>query len=151
MSAVRPIALLSLCLAALSGCGGVPQDEKAIVMTFTAADTGTTKQFKVGQTFDVKLLGTPTAGYVWEVQNLPRSLILVETVSQPENTKGRAQGMVGGNDWTRFRFKTKAAPVDLQAPSGQALVLRYGRPWELAAGQPAGQVWRMQIDVKSGS
>ena len=61
------------------------------------------------------------------------------------------QGMVGGNDWTSFRFKTISAPVDLQGVAGQTLVLSYARPWEFEAGRPAEQIWQMQIVVKPGS
>jgi predicted secreted protein len=151
MTNLKLFALLSLGLVALSSCASQPQAEKSQAMIFTAADTGTTKTLKTGQRFDVKLLGTPTAGYSWDVQSLPAGVILVDEASEPENPKGRAQGMVGGNDWTSFRFKTTSAPVDLQSTAGQALVLRYARPWELKAGKPADQIWQMQIVVKPGS
>lgn len=151
MNAMKTFALLSLGLVAISGCAGLPPAEKSTNMIFAAADTGTTKTLKTGQTFEVKLLGTPTAGYSWEVQSLPAGVVLVDKTSQPENPEGRKQGMVGGNDWTRFRFKTISAPVDLQSTAGQALVLRYARPWEFEAGRPAEQLWQMQISVKPGA
>jgi len=151
MTTIKPVALLSLGLVILSSCASQPLAEKPKAMIFTAADTGTTKRLKADQSFEVKLLGTPTAGYSWEVQNLPAGVALVDKTSEPENPKGRAQGMVGGNDWTSFRFKTISAPTDLQGVAGQALVLRYARPWEFEAGRPADQIWQMQIVVKSGS
>lgn len=148
---MKPLALLSWGLVALSACASLPQAEKSKAMIFTAADSGSTKTLKVDQRFEVKLLGTPTAGYAWEVQALPAGVVLVDKASQPENPTGRAQGMVGGNDWTRFRFKTTSAPVDLQAAASQALVLRYARPWEFEAGRPAEQIWQMTLEVKPGS
>ncbi len=151
MTHTKPLALLSLGLIAFSSCANQPEAEKSKAMIFTAADTGTTKTLKAGQSFEVKLLGSPTAGYSWEVQTLPAGVVLVNKTSAPENPAGRAQGMVGGNDWTSFRFKTTSVPVDLQGTAGQALVLRYARPWEFEAGKPADQTWQMQIVVKPGS
>ncbi|MFN9700920.1 MAG: protease inhibitor I42 family protein [Hyphomonadaceae bacterium] len=151
MNTMKPFALLSLGLVAISGCAGLPPAEKSTNMIFAAADTGTTKTLKTGQTFEVKLLGTPTAGYSWEVQSLPAGVVLVDKTSEPENPEGRAQRMVGGNDWSRFHFKTISGPTDLQGTAGQALVLRYARPWEFEAGKPAEQIWQMQIVVKPGS
>ncbi|WP_313587894.1 protease inhibitor I42 family protein [Aquidulcibacter sp.] len=151
MTNLKPLALLGLGLVALSSCANQPQAEKSKAMIFTVADTGTTTTLFAGQSFEVKLLGTPTAGYSWEVQTLPAGVVLVDKKSEPENPKGRAQRMVGGNDWTSFRFKTSSAPADLQATTGQALVLRYARPWEFEAGKPADQIWQMQIVVKPGS
>jgi predicted secreted protein len=151
MTTIKPLALLGLGLVALSSCASQPPAEKSKAMIFTVADSGTSKTLKTGQSFEVKLLGTPTAGYSWEVQSLPAGVTLVDKASEPENPKGRAQGMVGGNDWTSYRFKTISAPVDLQSTAGQALVLRYARPWEFEAGKPAEQIWQMQIVVKPGS
>ena len=151
MTSLKPLSLLSLGLVAFSSCASQPPAEKSKAMILTVADTGTTKTLKTGQSFEVKLLGTPTAGYSWEVQALPAGVTLVDKTSEPENPKGRAQGMVGGNDWTSFRFKTTSAPVELPSAAGQALVLRYARPWEFEAGKPAEQIWQMQIVVKPGS
>jgi predicted secreted protein len=151
MTKMKPLAILSLGLIAVSNCAGQPQAEKSEAMIFTVADNGTTKTLKADQSFEVKLLGTPTAGYSWEIQSLPSGVVLVDKTSRPENPEGRKQGMVGGNDWTSFRFKTISAPVDLQGVAGQTLVLRYARPWEFEAGRPAEQIWQMQIDVKPGS
>ena len=148
MKRMKPWALMGLGLITLGACAGQPPDEEPKAMIFTAADTGTTQTLKTGQGFDVRLLGTPTAGYVWDVQSLPAGVVLVDKTSEPENPEGRKQGLVGGNDWTRFRFKTTSAPMDLQGTAGQALVLRYGRPWEIEAGRPAEQIWQMQIMVK---
>ncbi len=148
MIAVKQWALFSMVLAALSGCATQPPADKSSSVIFSTAETGSAKMLKVGQTFEVRLLGTPTAGYLWDVQSLPAGVVLVDKSSRPENPEGRNQGMVGGNDWTIFRFQTISAPVDLQGTAGQILVLRYGRPWELEAGRPAEQIWRMQITVK---
>ena len=151
MTTIKPLALLGLGLVTLGSCASQPPAEKSKAMIFTATDTGTTKTLKANQSFEVKLLGTPTAGYSWEVQSLPTGVVLVDKTSEPENPAGRAQGMVGGNDWTSFHFKTTSAPVDLQSTAGQALVLRYARPWEFEAAKPAEQIWQMQIAVKPGS
>jgi predicted secreted protein len=151
MTHMKPLALLTLGLIALGSCASRPPAEKSKAMIFTAAERGTTKTLTTGQSFEVKLLGTPTAGYSWDVQSLPAGVILVDKASEPENPAGRAQGMVGGNDWTRFHFKTISTPTDLQGVAGQALVLRYARPWEFEAGKPAEQTWQMQIVVKPGS
>jgi predicted secreted protein len=148
---IKSLAVLSLGLLALSGCANQPQAEKSKAMIFTVADTGTTTTLNAGQSFEVKLLGTPTAGYSWEVQTLPAGVVLVDKTSEPENPEGRAQRMVGGNDWSRFHFKTISGPTDLQGTAGQALVLRYARPWEFEAGKPAEQIWQMRIVVKPGS
>ena len=143
-----PRALVGLCLVALSACVSQPTAEKAAGIIFTAADTASSKTLKLGQSFEVRVLGTPTAGYLWDVQSLPAGVVLIAKTSRPENPEGRKQGMVGGNDWTIFRFQTISAPADLQGTAGQSLVLRYGRPWELEKGRPADQIWRMQIAVK---
>lgn len=148
MRMIKPWALVALGLVALSACASQPAVEKEAGLIFTAADSASSKTLKIGQSFDVRLLGTPTAGYLWDIQSLPAGVVLVDKTSRPENPEGRKQGMVGGNDWTIFRFQTISAPVDLQGTAGQSLVLRYGRPWELEAGRPAEQIWRMQIAVK---
>lgn len=151
MTNIKSLAVLSIGLLTLISCASQPQAEKSKAMIFTLADTGTTRTLNAGQSFEVKLLGTPTAGYSWEVQTLPAGVVLVDKTSEPENPEGRAQRMVGGNDWSRFHFKTISGPTDLQSTAGQALVLRYARPWEFEAGKPAEQIWQMQIVVKPRS
>lgn len=151
MTHKKPLALFSLGLVALSSCANQPQAEKSKSMIFTVTDTGTTKTLTAGQSFEVKLLGTPTAGYSWEIQTLPAGVVLVDKTTEPENPKGRTQGMVGGNDWSSFHFKTTSAPTDLQGVAGETLILHYARPWEFEAGRPADQIWQIQIVVKLGS
>ena len=151
MKACQSVTSMAFMLGLLGACAGGPSMNMSPVLTFTEADHGGSQQLGLGQNFEVKRLGTPTAGYVWEVQSLPTGIVLMDVTSQPQDPKGRAQGMVGGNDWTVFRFTTQRAPVDLQTSADQAVVLRYGRPWELEAGQPATRIWRLKITVAPGS
>lgn len=150
MKAFRRSALVILSLTVLSACAGLPRASKTETLVLTAADNGKVHEVQLGQSFEVKLLGTPTAGYVWQVQSLPTGVVLVSSTSQPENQKRRARGMVGGSDWTLFRFTTLKAPIDLQTASSKTLVLRYGRPWEMEEGKPPENIWRADISVKPG-
>jgi len=59
----------------------------------------------VGQEFTVSLKSTPTTGYVWEAQNLPPNLVLLD--SQYEKPKGDIKP--GSPVTQSFRFKAQAA------------------------------------------
>jgi hypothetical protein len=92
VSNIKSLAVLSLGLLALSSCANQPQAEKSKAMIFTVADTGTTTTLNAGQSFEVKLLGTPTAGYSWEVQTLPAGVVLVDKTSEPWSCAMRGHG-----------------------------------------------------------
>jgi predicted secreted protein len=86
----------------------------------------------------VRLLATPTAGYVWSVRSpLASGLTLAGQTSEAQNPAGRAAGMVGGNDWSVFTFEVTSL-------TAQPLAFVYGRPWELEAGSEPTRTFAIQ-------
>ncbi len=77
----------------------------------------------MGQTFDITLQGTPTAGYRWEVTIPPED---EHVVSLAGSSWSPAASHLGGAAEQRFHFQALAA--------GTAVVhFRYRRPWDTVA------------------
>lgn len=98
-------------------------------------------QLQPGQSLVVKLLGTPTAGYLWRVVELPSTLQTPENTFEselPQPASGPPR--VGGNAWEVYTF----APG---APGDGELVMHYGRPWELERGGRPERVFRVRVAV----
>jgi predicted secreted protein len=91
-----------------------------------------------GQHLVIELPGVPTAGYVWQMRGTPACLRLVSESARPQNPEAARQGMVGGSSFLRFEF----APT---APGPCSLILDYGRPWEIEAGSPPTDTFRLDV------
>jgi predicted secreted protein len=93
------------------------------------------------QSLKVELLATPTAGYLWKVQTLPRTLTGGAESWRPEIERDpNGPQMVGGNSFQAFTFEPG------EAGSGD-LVLVYGRPWELERGGRPERTFRLTVSV----
>jgi inhibitor of cysteine peptidase len=120
--------------------GAVPAPTPASVsQRLTASDDGRTISVPLGGRFAVELVGVPTAGYVWQVDEKPA--FLSDAVESSGNTT-RAQskpGFTGGNHWEVFVFTANGA--------GQArLKLGQRRPWE--KNEPPTQTFTVTIRVQ---
>lgn len=78
------------------------------------------RRVQVGDSFDICLDATPTAGFRWEVEMPPEADALL--MSQGRDTEA-ARGVVGGSARQCFHFQALA-------PGQVNLHFRYGRPWE---------------------
>jgi predicted secreted protein len=110
------------------------------VVRLDESASGTAITLAPHQTLSVRLLGIPSAGYLWTVQSLPAQLARSGETSEPQDPKGRAKGMVGGSDWATFTFSPAASGTG-------ELVLSYGRPWEQQAGKAPERTWKVQVNV----
>lgn len=73
---------------------------------------------EVGKTFDIRLEGSPTTGYRWEVRPDPTAPVeLVDQGIEPDVQR------VGGSAAYRFTFRARR-------PGSARLEFVYRRPWE---------------------
>lgn len=107
------------------------------------ADNGATVMLQPGQSLQIELEGTPTAGYVWQLSPLPAGATLVSQTSRPSNPEARAASMVGGNDWSVFTIQS-------ESPTPASIELVYGRPWELQAGAAPERRFTVQVVAPTG-
>ena len=86
----------------------------------SASQSAAPIEAKVGQPFEIRLEGTPTAGYVWQWE--PEGAAdLIELISSA--FVAAAKGVLGGSGAQVFRFRALR--------EGQLrLRFRYGRRWE---------------------
>lgn len=138
------IAALSLCACA----GGAPEEPPApaqkqhqalaaptpagVALKLTAEDSGQNVTVRKGTTFAVELVGTPTAGYLWMVDDMPAFLEKGDDYGGPTSSAQSEPGFAGGNHWEGFTFKVTG--------TGEG-VLRLGqrRDWEGAEVPPVGE------------
>jgi predicted secreted protein len=121
--------------------GSVPAPTPATVaQRLTAADNGRTILAPVGGRFAVELVGVPTAGYVWQVDEKPAFLSDAQELSG-NTTRAQSQpGFTGGNHWEVFVFEARAAG------SGK-LKLAQRRPWETS--EPPSQTFTVIVEARA--
>jgi inhibitor of cysteine peptidase len=120
-----------------SASGAVPAPTPAsVTQRLTAADNGRTVTASVGARFAVELVGVPTAGYIWQVDEKPAFLSDAVESSGNTTTAQSQPGFTGGNHWEVFVFTVNAA--------GEGkLKLGQRRPWE--KNEPASQTFTVTI------
>ena len=110
-----------------------------VTQRFTQADNGRTFTVPVGSRFAVELVGVPTAGYVWQVDEKPAFLSPAQETSGNTTTAQSQPGFTGGNHWEVFTFTADSA--------GEGkLKLGQRRPWE--KNEPASQTFQVTIKAQ---
>ncbi len=109
---------------------------EAGVRTVTVDQAGQTITVAVGERFAVALVGTPTAGYLWQMDATPAFLTATGDFSAPTTRAQSQPGFTGGRHWEVFNFTVNAA-------GDGALTLGQRRPWE--TDQPASQTFTVTI------
>tara|TARA_R110000787_G_scaffold94594_1_gene197354 strand:+ start:499 stop:933 length:435 start_codon:yes stop_codon:yes gene_type:complete len=134
-----PAALAGSLLAACMGPAADPVTELAGGMLYAGAEqAGGEVTMQVGQTLRIELESIPTAGYVWEIQDQPDFLELVDEATRPTDPEFQNQpGVTGGNHFMAFDLKATA-------PGKATLHMVNHRPWE--GGEEIG-TWRIDITV----
>ena len=120
---------------------GTTPDVPPAARMVTAEASGSEILLEPRQPLVVRLLGTPTAGYLWRVVQLPSTLQTPESrfeAEVPQPAEGPPR--VGGNSYEIYTFASGAAG------SGE-LVMHYGRPWELERGGRPERVFRLTVSV----
>jgi inhibitor of cysteine peptidase len=152
----RGLAAVGVCAAVgLSACGvlrtkeaGVAEQRSApisaptvqgVTKRLTVIDADKTVAVKVGETFQVALVGVPTAGYLWKEAQTPDFLERSAETGGPTHTAQRQPGFTGGNHWEVFAFKTTRAGTGV-------LVLEQRRPWE--SDEPPTDTFRVTIQAQ---
>jgi predicted secreted protein len=93
------------------------------VTRIRAADAGKTITVSVGETFQIELVGVPTAGYLWAPKATPAFLEKTAEIGGATTTAQRQPGFAGGNHWEVFAFRATAAGTGV-------VQLEQRRPWE---------------------
>jgi len=126
IAAMAVMALLAACAsknapaAYASLAAPTPAD---VTLKITGASDGQNVTAKVGTKIAVELIGTPTAGYLWKVEQKPAFLELAGEYGGPTSSAQLEPGFAGGNHWEAFVFNVTAAG------EGE-LRLEQGRAWE---------------------
>lgn len=98
----------------------IPEDVATVI---DAEDDGETVSVRTGTKIAVSLIGVPTAGYAWGVEEAPAFLEAVGETGGPTSTDQLQEGYAGGNHWEVFFFNVTAA-------GSGVLRLEQRRPWE---------------------
>jgi predicted secreted protein len=122
-------------LAACASDGAPPNDARrefkaiaaptpeGVALKITAADNGQNVTVRAGSTIAVELIGVPTAGYMWEVTELPPFIEAAGEYGGPTSSAQLEPGFAGGNHWEAFLFAVTA--------TGEGVLrLEQRRPWE---------------------
>lgn len=107
-----------------------------VTQRLTQSDNGRAISVPVGGRFSVELVGVPTAGYIWEVDEKPAFLSPAQETSGNTTTAQSQPGFTGGNHWEVFTFTANG-------PGEGMLKLGQRRPWE--KNEPASQTFSVTI------
>jgi predicted secreted protein len=145
-SMLRAVLSLSLAGLVLSGCTRPetnPVTNLPDGMFYAGAEQdGGAVTLQVGQTLRIELESIPTAGYVWEIENQPDFLELVDEATRPTNPEFQNQpGVTGGNHFMAFDLKATATG------KGTINMIDH-RPWE--NGDERG-TWHIDVTVTPAS
>ena len=110
-----------------------------VAKRLTMIDAGKTVTVKTGETFQVALVGVPTAGYLWKPAQTPAFLEKSDETGGPTHSAQRKPGFTGGNHWEVFAFK-------VLSPGSGELVLEQRRPWE--TDEPPTDTFRVAIQAQ---
>ncbi|MFT5774320.1 protease inhibitor I42 family protein [Hyphomonas sp.] len=134
-----PAALAGPFLAACMGPAADPVTELPDGLLYAGAEqAGGEVAMQVGQTLRIELESIPTAGYVWEIEDLPDFVELADEATRPTDPGFQNQpGVTGGNHFMAF-------DLTATAPGTATLHMVNHRPWE--GGEEIG-TWRIDITV----
>lgn len=107
---------------AASGSIAAPVPEE-VATVITEADADGTVSVHVGTTIAVALIGVPTAGYAWGVEEAPGFIEAAGETGGPTSTDQLQQGYAGGHHWEVFLFAVRSE-------GSGVLRLEQRRPWE---------------------
>ena len=123
--------------ATTSNNGALPAPTPSdVAVRINATQDGQTVQVAVNQRFAVELVGTPTAGYVWQAAQMPAFVTRAGDASGPTITAQNQPGYAGGNHWEVLMFAATG-------PGTGELVLEQRRPWE--TNEPPAHTFRVTI------
>ena len=90
-------------------------------MQFTDGDDGQEIEVRVGETFEVSLTETRTAGFSWSIKSAgePVCSLVADSMANPAATPGKS----GTHQW---QFK-------VDSPGNATIELHYGRQWQKGA------------------
>ena len=111
----------------------------SVTQRLTIADSGKAIVVPPGGRFAVELVGIPTAGYIWQVDERPAFLSEAQEVSGNTSKQQSQPGFVGGSHWEVFVFEATGAGEG-------ALRLAQRRPWEKT--EPPSQTFSVMIKVQ---
>lgn len=109
-----------------------------------AEQNGAEAVMQVGQVIRIELESIPTAGYVWQIDQLPGFLEHVGEATRPTDPDFQNQpGVTGGHHFMAFDLKATE-------PGTGTVRLIEGRPWELEAPDSSGPdaVWTLTVTVE---
>ncbi|MEQ8177173.1 MAG: protease inhibitor I42 family protein [Amphiplicatus sp.] len=98
----------------------IPDD---VVTVIGEEDADKTVSVRIGTKIAVSLVGVPTAGYAWGVEEAPDFLEAAGETGGPTTTDQLQEGYAGGHHWEVFFFNVTAA-------GSGVLRLEQRRPWE---------------------
>ncbi len=101
-----------------------PED---VAVRITAEQNGQTIEVGVNERFAVELVGTPTAGYVWQPAQMPAFVTRAGEASGATIPEQSQPGYAGGQHWEVLMFSAT------EAGTGE-LLLEKRRPWETEEG-----------------
>ncbi len=101
-----------------------PED---VAVRITAEQNGQTIEVGVNERFAVELVGTPTAGYVWQPAQMPAFVTRAGEASGATIPEQSQPGYAGGQHWEVLMFSAT------EAGTGE-LLLEKRRPWETDEG-----------------
>ncbi len=94
-----------------------------VATKITSSSDGQNVTVKVGTKIAVELVGTPTAGYIWKIEDRPDFLEPAGEYGGPTSSAQLEEGFAGGNHWEAFAFTVKA-------PGEGELRFEQGRAWD---------------------
>jgi inhibitor of cysteine peptidase len=107
----------------------------------TKADSGRRARLYVGNILVVRLPGSPTTGYQWQV--VPTSAVAVRLTTQPQYIASPvAAGVMGGSGTFVFTFQAVQ-------PGTGIVRLAYARPWE--GNRAAADAFSLAVEVLPGA
>lgn len=107
-------------------------------LRITAADAGKTFTIQTGQTFAVEMIGIPTAGYSWNVVNVPKIFVPAGETGGATHRDQLQPGFAGGHHWEVLLFKATSVGAG-------TLQLEQRRAWE--SNKPALKTFKVKIKV----
>jgi len=145
---LRPLVSLLLAATLMAACtpspDGAPSSLPAGMLYAGAEQNGGEAVMQAGQVIRIELESIPTAGYVWQIDQLPDFLEQVGEATRPTDPDFQNQeGVTGGNHFMAFDLKATG-------PGTGTLRLIEGRPWELEAADSTGPdaVWTLTVTVQ---
>lgn len=145
---LRPLVSVALLATLMAACSPSPEDGAPSrpqgMIQAGAEQNGGEAVMELGQVIRIELETVPTAGYVWQIDQLPGFLEKIAEATRPTQPEFQNdEGVTGGNHFMAFDLK-------VTGPGSGTLRLIEGRPWELEAADSSGPdaVWTLTVTVQ---